>query len=145
MHNTDGRYTTPETIDNQIYISYVDLPDKPGEPKLMPYDPNRDHKRTEEAARREYKAVERIRAHRVEAGGKKYQLLRGEFHRHTEMRIDILKDSQVVETIKTDKEDYHSSWTDPQPTPGVHYYYVRVQQADGELAWASPMWIHYDM
>jgi len=23
------------------------------------------------------------------------------------------------------------------------YYYVRVEQADGNLAWASPMWITY--
>jgi hypothetical protein len=30
-----------------------------------------------------------------------------------------------------------------QPAAGVHYYYVRVQQVDGQLAWASPMWIDY--
>ena len=26
---------------------------------------------------------------------------------------------------------------------GVHYYYIRVLQADDEIAWASPMWIDY--
>ena len=35
LHNTDGRYTTPDTIDNQIYGSYVDLPGDPVEPKLV--------------------------------------------------------------------------------------------------------------
>lgn len=30
IHNTDGRYTTPETIDNDVYMSYVDLPSEPG-------------------------------------------------------------------------------------------------------------------
>ena len=39
--------------------------------------------------------------------------------------------------------EYKGTWTDPKPTAGVHYYYVRVQQADGQLAWGSPMWIDY--
>ena len=30
------------------------------------------------------------------------------------------------------------------PTAGkTSYYYVRVEQADGNLAWASPLWITY--
>ena len=29
-----------------------------------------------------------------------------------------------------------------RPADPVSYYYVRVQQADGNLAWCSPMWIH---
>jgi hypothetical protein len=58
-------------------------------------------------------------------------------------RIDILKDSQVVATVKPDGREYKESWTDPTPTAGVHYYYVRVEQADEELAWGSPMWINY--
>jgi hypothetical protein len=32
--------------------------------------------------------IRRMRAHRIEAGGKTYQLLRGEFHRHTEISPD---------------------------------------------------------
>src|SRR5207249_2791387 len=58
-------------------------------------------------------------------------------------KIDILKDSQVVETIKPGQAHYQGTWTDPKPTTGVHYYYMRVQQADEEMAWASPMWIEY--
>ena len=35
-------------------------------------------------------------------------------------------------------------YTDDDARPGqTHYYYVRVEQADGNLAWASPMWITY--
>src|SRR5947199_10815301 len=40
IHNTDGRYTTPEEIDNQIYMSVVDLPTvanaSGSAPKLVP-------------------------------------------------------------------------------------------------------------
>lgn len=57
--------------------------------------------------------------------------------------IDILKNSQVVETIKPGKQEYQGTWTDPNPSEGTRYYYIRVQQADDELAWTSPMWIEY--
>src|SRR5262249_11840381 len=81
VHNTDGRFTTPETIDNQIYMSYVDLPGEPVEPKLVPHDPGKKHPKLVKEAEEERAAVKRIRDYRVEVGGKKYQLLRGEFHR----------------------------------------------------------------
>jgi hypothetical protein len=58
-------------------------------------------------------------------------------------RIDILKDSQVVETIQPGRQQYQGTWTDPRPEAGVHYYYLRAQQTDGELAWTSPLWIEY--
>jgi hypothetical protein len=58
-------------------------------------------------------------------------------------QIDIIKDSQVVATFKPEGREYKSTWTDPKPTSGVHYYYVRAEQADEELAWGSPMWIDY--
>jgi hypothetical protein len=58
-------------------------------------------------------------------------------------RIDVLKDSKVVDTIKPGKAEHRGTWTDPKPTAGVHYYYIRVLQADNELAWASPLWIDY--
>jgi hypothetical protein len=58
-------------------------------------------------------------------------------------RIDILKDNKVVETLNPGRPEYKGKWTDPKPEQGVHYYYVRVLQKDGELAWTSPMWIDY--
>ena len=37
------------------------------------------------------------------------------------------------------------SWTDDAPLKGREaYYYVRVEQADGRVAWISPMWITYE-
>src|SRR4029077_12919317 len=56
-------------------------------------------------------------------------------------RVDILKDSKVAATFKCDGPEYQGAWTDPEPSEGQHYYYVRVVQSDGELAWTSPMWI----
>ena len=88
VHNTDGRYTTPETIDNQIYMSYLDLPGEPVEPKLVAHEPGKKDPKLVALQEAEDKAVKRCREYRIAAGGKKYQLLRGEFHRHTEISWD---------------------------------------------------------
>lgn len=32
-------------------------------------------------------------------------------------------------------------WTDPSPQGGRHAYWVRVTQADGEMAWSSPLYV----
>ncbi|HEY7428500.1 MAG TPA: hypothetical protein VH682_29990, partial [Gemmataceae bacterium] len=58
-------------------------------------------------------------------------------------KVEVLKDSKVVATLQPNQRDYQGEWKDAEPTVGVHYYYVRVQQKDGQLAWASPMWIEY--
>ncbi len=88
IHNTDGRLTTPDTIDNQIYQSYVDLPGEPGKPKLQPHEPGKKDDKLVAEQKAEDAAIRRCREYRVEAAGKKYQLLRGEFHRHTEVSWD---------------------------------------------------------
>jgi hypothetical protein len=100
IHNTDGRYTTPEVIDNQIYMSYVDLPGDPGEPKLVPHEPGKKDEKLVAKAKAEQEAVKAIRAYRIEAGGKKYQLLRGEFHRHTEISWDGGPDGSLEDMFR---------------------------------------------
>lgn len=59
--------------------------------------------------------------------------------------IEVIKDNAIVYA-------YHPAdpgptaeftWRDGKPTRRTSYYYVRVQQADGQLAWASPLWITY--
>jgi hypothetical protein len=85
IHNGDGRWTRTDNLHNQVYESYVDLPGEPVEPKLEAHDPG---KKDEKAAAKEQEEVKRIRGYRIEAAGKKYQLLRGEFHRHTEISWD---------------------------------------------------------
>ena len=35
-------------------------------------------------------------------------------------------------------------YTDQNVEPGVHAYYVRILQSDGEKAWSSPIFINYE-
>ncbi len=100
VHNTDGRYTTPEKINNDIYLSYINLPGDPVEPRLVPHDPGKKDEKLVARAKAEREAVERIRKYRVEAGGKKYQLLRGEFHRHTELSWDGGPDGSLEDMFR---------------------------------------------
>jgi hypothetical protein len=97
IHNTDGRFTTPQEIDNQVYASVVTLPGEPMEPRLAPHEPGtKDGK----AAAAEATAVRRIRDYRIESEGKKLQLLRGEFHRHTEISWDGGPDGSLEDMFR---------------------------------------------
>jgi hypothetical protein len=56
-------------------------------------------------------------------------------------KIDVLRDSKVVKTFTPDGSEFRGTWTDNDPEKDSHYYYIRVLQTDGEVAWASPLWI----
>lgn len=98
VHNTDGRYTTPEKIDNQIFASVLRLPDQAGDVKLVALSPVSRGRLAAASAERE--AVKRIRAYRIAAAGKKYQILRGEFHRHTEISWDGSPDGSLEDMFR---------------------------------------------
>ncbi len=68
------------------------------------------------------------------------------------MRIEILRNNRVVYAEEPGEFDVAVEWRDEQPfsdvairprsgMPPFMFYYVRVLQSDGEMAWASPIWI----
>jgi hypothetical protein len=58
--------------------------------------------------------------------------------------LHIIRDNKYVYTTEPRERDVKRRFTDMAATPGkMHYYYVRIEQSDGNLAWASPMWITY--
>ena len=57
-------------------------------------------------------------------------------------KVVFVKDDVEIFTATPDKAKCDVEWTDPQPADGkTSYYYVRGEQKNGELVWASPMWI----
>ena len=61
-------------------------------------------------------------------------------------RVEVLRNGKVVHKVnpKKDKlEEMKFSWADPQAVPDrkTVYYYVRVRQRNGQMAWASPIWV----
>jgi hypothetical protein len=59
-------------------------------------------------------------------------------------RVHIVKDNKYVYTTEPGAKDVEFRWRDNAAEPGkTSYYYVRGEQQDGELVWASPFWITY--
>jgi hypothetical protein len=64
-------------------------------------------------------------------------------------KVDIVRQVEgespaYVAAFEPGKADVQFTWTDRDARPGkVNMYYVRIQQTNEALAWASPFWIHY--
>ena len=59
-------------------------------------------------------------------------------------KVTIVKDDVEVKTFEPKKQNVELTWSDPNPASGkTSYYYARGEQEDGELVWASPMWIEF--
>ncbi len=59
-------------------------------------------------------------------------------------RVHIVRDNKYLDLSEPKEREVHRTFTDADAQPGkTSYYYVRIEQEDGNLAWASPMWITY--
>lgn len=53
----------------------------------------------------------------------------------------VVRDNQYVYTQEGAGERMDFEFREQELVPGAHYYYVRVEQEDGNVAWSSPIWI----
>lgn len=59
-------------------------------------------------------------------------------------KVHVIRDNKYVYTAEPKQQEVKLSFTDMDAKEGKEsMYYVRVEQADSNLAWASPMWITY--
>jgi hypothetical protein len=58
-------------------------------------------------------------------------------------KVEIIKDSKVIHSIDPAGQSAEFEYTDHTLDSQRHYYYVRVQQQDGMIAWSSPMFVNY--
>jgi hypothetical protein len=58
-------------------------------------------------------------------------------------RIEVIKNNTFVHTVKPEGSSASFEFRDEGIQPGESYYYVRVEQAAGQLAWSSPIWVTY--
>src|SRR5260370_24350216 len=60
-------------------------------------------------------------------------------------KVSIVKDGAYVYMTEPKSAKVDFSWRDEAAEAGkTSYYYVRCEQANGEVVWASPMWITYN-
>jgi len=53
----------------------------------------------------------------------------------------VIKNNQQVHRLKAVRNEVAFEYLDNASQPGESYYYVCVEQSDGQLAWSSPIWI----
>lgn len=59
-------------------------------------------------------------------------------------KVSVIRNNQYVRVETPKKSEATLRYRDDEARLGqTHLYYVRVEQADGNLAWSSPMWITY--
>ena len=59
-------------------------------------------------------------------------------------KVLVIRDGKYVYSMEPKTNKVSFTWRDTAPVSGKEsYYYVRGEQADGEIVWVSPMWIKY--
>ena len=56
-------------------------------------------------------------------------------------QIDMIGNKRFLYTTRPGTKDARFEFTDQNPPPGEAWYYVRVLQEDGQIAWSSPVWV----
>jgi len=56
-------------------------------------------------------------------------------------RVDVVRSNADWRTLAPDTDDVRFDLVDDDPLAPNTYYYLRVAQADGEMAWSSPVWV----
>jgi hypothetical protein len=56
-------------------------------------------------------------------------------------RVEVIRDGAVVYSADPNRQEVTLTYSDREPLAKRRYYYVRVQQADGMIAWSSPMFV----
>jgi hypothetical protein len=59
-------------------------------------------------------------------------------------RVVVVKNNRYVYSTEPRTASVQFTWRDTAAETGkTSFYYVRGEQQDGEIVWASPMWITY--
>ncbi|MCL6646393.1 MAG: hypothetical protein K6U88_15785, partial [Dehalococcoidia bacterium] len=57
--------------------------------------------------------------------------------------VALIRDNRYIHTRPGNGPGLEFTFRETTLEPGEHYYYVRVQQRDRNMAWSSPIWIRY--
>jgi hypothetical protein len=58
-------------------------------------------------------------------------------------QVQLVRNNEFVYTTTPKKQQIDIKYTDMEPKAGLNFYYFRILQEDGEVAWASPVWVNY--
>jgi hypothetical protein len=58
-------------------------------------------------------------------------------------KVVVVRDNEYIYTKEPEGSTFQLRFKENSLKPGEHYYYVRAEQKNGNLAWSSPIWIKY--
>ena len=58
-------------------------------------------------------------------------------------KVHLIRDGEYIHAVSPDKPEVEFEYIDNAVGGGEHWYYVRVEQKNQELAWSSPIWVRY--
>ena len=56
-------------------------------------------------------------------------------------KVEMIRNNEYIHTQPGGAAELEFSYVDNDPPAGESWYYIRVEQENGELAWASPVWV----
>ena len=59
-------------------------------------------------------------------------------------RVSVIRDNRIVHTVDGEGPEVSFQYTDREKSAGTSYYYLRIEQKDGQLAWSSPIWVTWE-
>lgn len=57
--------------------------------------------------------------------------------------VRLIRDGQFIYEAQPGEREIDLEYVDTEAGEGSHWYYTRIEQANGELAWSSPVWVEY--
>jgi hypothetical protein len=132
LYSTDNRTGGTNTAgENNLFAAALDVEGAVSPPQLITVNPRGDGKTVEPVHPNEAEDLRRIRSYRATVAGKNYQLLRGEFHRHTEISSHRDQDGPFEEIWRYGLDTASMDWIGP----GDHDNGVGPQQMTHEYTW----------
>ena len=58
-------------------------------------------------------------------------------------KVDLVRNNEYIYSATPDKAEVEIKYVDMKPEAGLNYYYFRIRQENGEVAWTSPVWLTY--
>ena len=56
-------------------------------------------------------------------------------------RVTLVRNETNHKVWEPGKREFKDEFKDSTPLAGENRYYLRVEQADGNMAWSSPVWV----
>lgn len=60
-------------------------------------------------------------------------------------KVEVIRDGEIILALGKDTtfgRGVNRTFTDSEVQSGQHFYYLRVIQENGEMAWSSPIWVN---